>query len=131
MSRWIETGTLKEHAVKMIIQGKANGELDSCWRPIFKLVDVNFTLVLCNPLQKSLAALSHMSCKHGHHNSSFCSTYCPKIKELNVPEEEVLPSHKGIELVAKTPHLKQLGQLPVSTTATSCKVKWTLLSSNW
>lgn len=130
-SRWIETRTLKEHAVKKIIQGKANRELDSCWRPKFRLVDVNFTVVLCNFPQKSLAKLSHVSCKHGHHNSSFCSTSCPKIQELNVPGEEVLPWHKGTELVAKSPHLKQLGQLPVITTAASCKVKWTRLNSNW
>jgi len=115
----------------MIIQGKANGELDSCWRPKFKLADVNFTLVLCNPPQKSLAALSHASCKHGHNNSSFCSTYCPKIQELNVPEEEVLLSLEGTELVAKTPHLVQLGWLPVITAAASCRVKWILLSSSW
>lgn len=52
---------------------------------------------------------------------------CPKIWELNVPGEEMLPSHKGIALVAKTPCFKQLGQLHVITTAASCKVKWKLL----
>lgn len=45
--------------------------------------------------------LSHVSFKHGHLTSFFCSTHCPEIEELNVPREEVLPSHKGIELVAK------------------------------
>lgn len=66
-------------------------------------------LVLCSLSQKSSVKLSHVFCKHGHNNSSFCRTYCPEIKELNVPGEEVLLSYKGIELVAKTPHLKQLG----------------------
>lgn len=42
----------------------------------------------------------------------------------------MLPLLKGVELVAKTPHLKQLGQLPIMTAA-SCKIKGMLLSSNW
>lgn len=115
----------------MIIQGKANVELDSCWRPKFKLVNGNFTIVLCNLPERSLARLSHVSCKHGHYNSFLCSAFCPKIQELDVPGEEVLSAHQGTELVAKSPHFKQLGQLPVITTAASCEVKWTLCISNW
>lgn len=43
----------------------------------------------------------------------------------------MLPLHKGVELVAETPQLKQLGQLPMMTAAASCKVKGMLRSSNW